>query len=283
LLKDARACTDQVKVEEAPRPTYGRLLPYAIAIVLCAGFALFILHANHQPTAKAEIHDMLQRAVLSDDPGTCTEVYTPRFVRQLHPGRVNPLHECRRDADGTREGGHVRIRALRIHGHHADVNVAVVGGRMDGTAMKLLLLDAGGWQVDRMRDIDLDWQGFAGLLHQDLSKFNGTPREAKCIAHVVIHRVGKHRVEQAILDGRTDSLGMLGLRCLSDRTVRTELASGLRRGLSRDKHLRADTVDCVVDHTMRRIPPGRSRALVRHRSAARKIVLHAADSCRSTA
>jgi len=283
LLKRARACSDLGNVEEAPRPTYGRLLPYAIAIALCGGFAFFALHANDEPSAKAQIHDMLQRAVLSNDPGTCTEVYTPRFVRQLHPGRVNPLHECRRDADGTKEGGHVRIRALRIHGHHAHVNVAVVGGQMDGTAMKLALLDAGGWQVDRMRDIDLDWQGFAGLLHRELSKFNGTPREAKCIAHVVIHRVGKHRVEQAILDGRTDGLGMLGLRCLSDRTVRTELASGLRRGLSRQENVPAAAVDCIVGHTMRRIPPGQSRSLVRHRSAARKIVLRAAVSCRSAA
>ena len=270
-------------MEEAPRPTYGRLLPYAIAIALCGGFAFFALHANDEPSAKAQIHDMLQRAVLSNDPGTCTEVYTPRFVRQLHPGRVNPLHECRRDADGTRDAGHVRIRVLRIHGHHAHVNVAVVGGQMGGTAMKLALLDAGGWQVDRMRDIDIDSRAFAGLLHRELSKFNGTPREAKCIAHVVIQRVGKHRVEQAILDGRTDSLGMLGLRCLRDRTLRTELATGLRRGLSRGKKIPPATLDCIVDHTMRRIPPGRTRSLVRNRSAARKIVLRAADSCRRAA
>ena len=264
-------------MEEAP--TRGRLLPYGIAIALCAGFALFVLRANDEPSPKAQIRDMLDRAVLSNDPGTCTEVYTPRFVRQLHPGRVNPLHECRQEADGTLEGGRVRIRALRIHGHHADVNVAVVGGRMGGTGMKLALLDAGGWQVDRMRDIALDSRGFAGLLHRELSKFNGTPREAACIAHLVIHRVGKQRVEQAIVEGRTARLGMLGLRCLSDRTARTELASGLRRGLSRGEDIPPAAVDCVVDHTMRMIPPGRTRSLVRHRIEARRIVIRAAASC----
>ena len=262
--------------------THGRLLPYAVALLLCAGVGLFLLHADDEPTAKAEIHNMLDRAVLGDDPGACTEVYTPRFVRQLHPGRVNPLHECRSEADGVPEKGQVRIRALRIHEPRALVSVAVVGGDMGGTAMKLTLLDAGRWQVDRMRDIDLDRKGFAGLLHKSLSRFDGTPREAECIAHRVLRRVGRRRVERSILEGRTDRLGLLGLSCLRDRTVRAELASGMRRGLAAGD-IPAPAVECVIDHTMRSIPQGRTRLAVRHPAAARSLVRRAALACRGAA
>jgi len=127
--------------------------------------ALGIAGCGEEDGQEAEdIGQVVAESVRSDDPASCTELATPRFIEQTQfaTGR-RATAACRRETgDPSDDPGSVEVSDVEVDGDRATADVAFEGSVFDGSVVTVALVrEEERWKLDRLEDIpEFDRQAF---------------------------------------------------------------------------------------------------------------------------
>jgi hypothetical protein len=186
----------------------------AAGVLLAVGLFVGITHDSDEE----EIADTVAAFALADDPDWCG-VATQRYLEETTglPG-VSAYEDCARDVEeGRGRPDQVDVDEIQLHEDGATAVVTYRGGPLDGSSIKIALIEAarGRWMLDHslaLVNLDRDGlrEGFAETLNEDPG---GLPRAAADCVVAAILRGSDQEIEDILLGSDSTGLILRGLEC----------------------------------------------------------------------
>jgi hypothetical protein len=165
----------------------------------------------------AQITNVIQTAVKSNDPADCTKLETQQFVEQteLQSGQA-AIQQCQKDATDTSDNpDSVDVTNVTSSGDTGSADVTFHGGSFDGSTLTVAVSkDGNQWKLDKV--IDIPKFNFPALVQSLSARLNSDstipPQVASCIGQA-FNNAGADQVKSIILSGSGDQLTALFSTC----------------------------------------------------------------------
>jgi hypothetical protein len=140
-----------------------------------------------------------------DDPSTCTELQTEKFVKQTS----DTLEDCKKDPSA--EADSVEVSNVEVDGDTATADTAFTGGFVDGQTLSIALVkDGDTWKLDNLNGFsDFDRDAFVSNFEQQISSSgpDAAPPQAQACLKQQIAKATDEQLQGILLgDGSADQI-----------------------------------------------------------------------------
>jgi hypothetical protein len=213
---------------------------FAVLIVL--GLIRTAVKIIERPGDEERVETAIESYYESNDPSSC-EHRTTATYRSQRFGEHEPfaLALCEQEAP-SRVTPNVRASSIEVNGDRATASARFAGSILDGSTVRLQLVDEGGWwRLDELLGfVHFDREGFRRGYRNQLLAAGATRAVISCVAQRGI-RLSDRELEVALVDRTVQTLGPIYVGCNRAGAKREVIAAIAGAGVD----LTAASLDCV--------------------------------------
>jgi hypothetical protein len=123
-----------------------RVVPLAL-VALVASLGLVACGGGSGSSDEDQIHDISERALTANDPASCDEIVTERFIQLFYNGSLEQCKKNAEDTSGTPDS--VDVTDISVKDAKATATITLVGGSGDGQKLAASYVKQNGqWKFD---------------------------------------------------------------------------------------------------------------------------------------